>query len=430
MLNSDRKNAPDFGKIEKLEIQQATLVKLDNGIPLYYIHAGSQDVIKLELIFNAGKIHQSKSLVASTTSSLIDDGTHKYSSSEIAEKIDFYGAYLGTKNNYDFADLTIHCQTRHLKEILPLLLEMMTEATFPENELEIHKQNSKAKIIQELERVEVMASNKFNEVIFGKSHPYGSSNNPEDCDALTREDILRFYQMNYRMKDSRIVLSGKVSDQVIREINSIFGITALVKSENISQNDNAGKEFFSTPEKKHFLKKEKAVQSAIRIGKTFINKTHPDYGSVRVLNTLLGGYFGSRLMSNIREDKGYTYGIHSGISSYQKNASILISTEVGAEVTDDAVKEIFLEIKKLREILVDEQELQLVKNYLMGSFMRSIDGPFGLADIFINLNNYNLDYEYYEQYFQTVKSVTPKRIRDLAVQYFSEDSFYTVVAGQ
>jgi predicted Zn-dependent peptidase len=186
---------------------------------------------------------------------------------------------------------------------------------------------------------------------------------------------------------------------------------------------------FFLPQKKHLAKAD-AIQTAIRIGKRLFTKTHPDYCSITVLNTLLGGYFGSRLMSNIREDKGYTYGISSGIVSMKEGGYFIISTEVGSEVCDPAIHEIYREIGKLRTELVPLEELNLVKNYMLGSFLRSIDGAFAQIERFIAVEEYGLGLDFYRQYVDTIRSIDVKRLRDLANQYLQEDSFVELTAGK
>ena len=178
------------------------------------------------------------------------------------------------------------------------------------------------------------------------------------------------------------------------------------------------------------IEKEGALQSAIRIGKLMFNKTHPDFQSLQVLNTVYGGYFGSRLMSNIREDKGYTYGIGSGLVSLQHGGYFFITTEVGVDVTAKAIKEIYFEMDRLRKEKITTDELQLVKNYLLGTFLRSVDGPFAMADRFKGILNYNLGYDYFDRYIATIRAVSASDLMGLANTYFDKDSMIELVVGK
>ena len=178
------------------------------------------------------------------------------------------------------------------------------------------------------------------------------------------------------------------------------------------------------------INKEESLQSGIRIGKLLIPKTHKDFPKLFLLNTILGGYFGSRLMTNIREDKGYTYGIGSGLSSNKKESTFFISTEVGSDYTKATVTEIEKEIEKLQKQLVSEKELDLVKNYLFGSFMRNFDGAFEAIDRFKAINELGMDYNYYEFLFSEIKTANSESIRETAKKYFNFDNMVKVVAGK
>jgi predicted Zn-dependent peptidase len=160
------------------------------------------------------------------------------------------------------------------------------------------------------------------------------------------------------------------------------------------------------------------------------NKLHPDHHKLQVFNTILGGYFGSRLMTNIREDKGYTYGIGSGIISLQNSGYFFISTEVGADVTKDALAEIYKEIELLRTEEVSLEELDLVKNYMLGHFLKSCDGAFNMASLFESVDSFGLDYSFYDEYINTIKTITPKTIKELGVKYFKKSDLKEVVVGK
>jgi predicted Zn-dependent peptidase len=249
-----------------------------------------------------------------------------------------------------------------------------------------------------------------------------------DYDNVEIEDIAAFHRKYYHPGNLRIVLSGKIEDNTLSLINKYLGNTDWKQGEPAMIRPS---EIHTAKERKILVPKEGALQSGIRIGKVLFTKKDPDYFGLGVLNTILGGYFGSRLMTNIREDKGYTYGINSGIMSLRNSGYIYIASEVGADVREEAINEVFKEMELLRQEPVPEDELSLVKNYLAGSFLRSIDGPFSLADRFLGLLDYGFDFnEYYDRYLQTINDITPQQLQDLAIKYFVEDSFLETVAGK
>lgn len=425
MLN--RTEAPAFKEIENIILPEPMGVILDNNIMLYVINQGTQDLVKIEFIFNAGKWNEPSNGIASATNSLLTEGTRHHTGKEIAEKIDYYGAFIETDINGDNGSLVIYSLTKHLESILPLIKEILAEATFPENELRIYAQNQQQKLIINNGKVDYLARKHFNEQLYGFAHPYGRYINPEEYDHLKTEDIRHFFNQYYKTEDCKIIVSGKVDDKITKLINHYFGFNDWNKTEDFGQ-----KSFNAHPseEKQRFIRKEGAVQSAIRIGKRMFTRRHPDYIPMQILNTLLGGYFGSRLMANIREDKGYTYGIGSAIGSHQHEGYFLIATEVGVKVCNQALEEIYKELEILKNDPVGKEELMVVKNYMLGSFLRGIDGPFEQSEKLKNVLLHGLDNSYYQKYIHTIKEITSLQLQELANKYLQRESFYELVAGE
>jgi zinc protease len=422
----DRKTAPAFKTIEHIELIHASEKRLRNNIPVYAVNAGTQEIIKIEFLFAAGMYQQQMPLQAATVNSMLEEGTSKMNASEIADAVDFFGAFLEVGVEQDHASVILYTLNKHLKATLPVVEQVIKDAVFPQNELETHLKNKKQKFLVNNQKVATVARKRFGELVFGEKHPYGRDVKEPDFEKISREHLLKFYKSNYGSDNCKIILAGKIDDEVYTELDRMFG-----------GNDWAGNtsakpavDIISAVEREQIVYKEDALQSAIRIGKILFNKTHPDYHPMQVLNTVYGGYFGSRLMSNIREDKGYTYGIGSGIVSLKHSGYFFISTEVGVDVCSKAIAEIYSEMKRLKEELVSEEELQLVKNYMLGTFLRNVDGPFALADRFKGLLEYDLGYEYFDRYISTVRTISASQIRELANIYFDKNSMIELVVGK
>ena len=427
MSTLDRKKNPEFRVIEKIDFIKASEKKLNNNIPVYVIDTGTQDLVKIEFLFFAGIKYQQKPLIATTANNTMAEGTSKYTASELADKIDYYGAFFETDIDSDCASLNLYTLNKHLSNTLPFMEEVIKNPVFPEEQLAIYLDNKKSKFLVNTKKVNDVARKKFNELLFGEKHPYGYNLKIEDYDKVQRDDLINFYKKYYSSGNCIIIISGKVNDSALELLEKHFGGDDWKNNSKITY-DNFPVTTATT--KRNSIYKEDALQSAIRIGKLLFNKTHPDYPAMQVLNTVLGGYFGSRLMSNIREDKGYTYGIGSGVVSLQNAGWFFISTEVGVDVCKSAVNEIYSEIKKLRSEIIPERELQLVKNYILGVFLRSVDGPFALAEKFKNVHLYGLDYDYYEKYIRTIKSVTAGELQFLAEKYLNEEEMIELVVGK
>lgn len=423
----NRKVVPHFGEINKIEIPPHEFFNLDNSTPVYVVNAGTQDLVKIEFIFPAGPVFEGKPLLASATNVMLNEGTSKHSGAEIADMIDNYGAYFQTEHSDDHAFLSIFTLNKHLEKVLPVIAEILDESVFPEKELDIFKKNSIQRLSVNNEKVEFIARNHFRELLFGNNHPYGHHVTEIDYENLQRNELLNFFRSHYDLRNCKILVAGKMHKEIPVLLNQYFG---KKKSNNLQAMGSLIPDSFAFKAMKKHIEKEDSVQSAIRIGKRLFNRKHPDYHGMQILNTVLGGYFGSRLMTNIREDKGYTYGIGSGLASNLQEGFFYISSEVGQKVCSKAIHEIYYEVNRLRDSLVPAEELQLVKNFLMGSFLRSIDGPFELASRLKTLILFELEKDYYTRYTEKIKSIQPEELQTLANKYLEVDTMIELVVGK
>ena len=422
----DRSLQPSTTDIDKIDIPQAKKFTLDNGIPVYTLTAGLQDLVKVEFLFLNKDFDVNDPLLNSATNRMLLDGTTKYTAQQLADHIDYYGSFFETDENSDFSSIMLYSLNKHLEATLPFVSDILHDPIFPLTELETYIRNNKQRLNVDNEKVSSLARRKFNEVIFGEKHPYGYLVQATDFDKLNREHLKEHFKKKYSPSNCVIIVSGLVKDDAVKLLNKFFGQT---KSSTGILN---GSQQVFTPSlvKKHLIEKEGAVQSALRIGKPFFNRAHVDYPGMAVLNTILGGYFGSRLMSNIREDKGYTYGIGSAVASMKQEGYFFISTEVGADVTNSAIEEIYKEIEILKDEHVDNEELEMARNYMLGTFLKGMDGAFQLAERFKSIYLYDLDYNYYDRYLQKIKTIQADELQDLARKYFDLSGFYEIVVGR
>lgn len=420
----DRKTPPIFQEIKTINVIPAKEQLLKNKLLLGYINAGTEKVLKIELIFDSGIIDAPSPAVAHATAYMLDKGTSKYSANELATKFDSLGAYIGAEVSYEKTILTVYALSRNVEEVIKLLLEVVTDVVFSEQELKTYVNNQRQKMKVNLERVSYVAKKRFPALIYGKDHPYAATTELEDYDELTLADIQAYYSTNFLTEQTRLQVAGDVNQGVLNLLISSFGqlkLKAAVENEFIPSD---------LPEaKKLKIEKKNAVQCAIRIGKPLFNRSHPDYVKMQMVSTILGGYFGSRLMANIREDKGYTYGIGSAVVPLRNTGYFFLTTEVGVDVCDAALKEIYFEINRLQTEEVTDQELKLVKNYVLGSFLKSVDGPFAQMDKYQLVKDSKLTYQYFDDYIATVKSMTKEDVIRLSKAYLAIDSLSELVVG-
>jgi len=423
----DRKKMPDLGAVSEFNITNPEKIVFPNNMEANIIRAGQEEITRIDVVFEAGSSFQNKRLVAGSVNNLLKEGTSSKSSMAIAGILDYYGAYLNTQVNKDTASVTLYALTKHLDHLLPLMGELISDSIFPEEELAIYLDRQKQDFLVNIEKVRFRASLEFNKMIFGENSAYGQVLTLEDFEKLTREDIIEFYKNHYQPEKAYIILSGNINDKVISLTEKHLGNLTSNSTDKAEQNIIFTSD---TKETEKYIEKADALQSALRVGKQIISKTHPDFPAFQLLNTILGGYFGSRLMSNLREDKGYTYGIYSHIQSYKHATYFSINAEVNADHTNAAMDEICKEIDLLRTKPVDEEELQLVKNYLYGNFLKSFDGPLALAERFRSVNDSGLDFSYYTQNLKSMMLLTKNQLLETANQYFQKESLLHLVIGK
>jgi zinc protease len=396
---------------------------LDNGVEVYAIDAGAEEVIQVEWVFFAGNWYEEQNMVAATTSYLLKNGTAKKNAFEINEHFEYYGAFLNRGCYNETAAISLHCLNKHAAELLPVVSEIITESVFPEDELQLYKQNNKQRLSVSLKKCDFVAGRLIDEYVYGIDHPYGKYSSEEAYDALTRSQLQDYYKQYYQQGKCIIFIAGKLPKNIIEQLNKNFGQLSINKQV-------ADKKHIIHPakEKKYRIVNDKdGVQGAVRLARSFPNRHHADFTKAMVLNNLFGGFFGSRLMSNIREDKGYTYGIHSYLQNHVHESAWMVSTEAGRDVCEATLTEVYKEMDILCKKLVSEEELLLVKNYMMGSVLGDLDGPFHIIAKWKNIILNQLPETFFYDSINTIKSVSAKELQELANKYFVAGDFYELV---
>ncbi|ULQ51615.1 M16 family metallopeptidase [Flavihumibacter fluvii] len=424
MLN--RKIAPPIKDAVEFELSLKPYDKyvLKNGVEVYAVNAGAEEVIKVEWVFWGGNWYEEKNMVASATNFLLKNGTSKKNAFEVNEHFDYYGASLSRACYNETSAINLHSLTKHLGVLLPVVRELLTDAIFPDDELQLFKQNSKQRLEVNLKKNDFVANRLIDEYLFGFDHPYGRYSRFEDLAALSREEIIAFYEKYYKKGKCIVFVAGKLPANLYELMEGNFGDLPL----HATQPDPIIHKAYSAVEKKYRVSNDPGgVQGAIRIARHFPNRHHPDFYGVQVLNALFGGFFGARLMNNIREDKGYTYGIYSYLQNHIHQSAWLVSTEAGRDVCEATIAEVYKEMELLRTELVDEEELLLVRNYLMGTILGDLDGPFHIIGRWKNIILNGLTEDFFYQTIQTIKHISAKELQVLANKYLVPEDFYELV---
>lgn len=423
----DRTIQPEIQILKNFQILAPVRTTLPNGIPLTVINTGEQDVVRMDILFAGGRWQQSQKLQALFANRMLREGTAKYAAATIAEKLDYYGSWLELSSASEYAYITVYSLNKYLAKTLEVVESMIKEPLFPEKELRTILDTNIQQYLVNISKVDFLANRSLLKSLYGKQHPCGKIVMEEDYHAITPDVLRDFYERHYHSGNCSIFLSGKVTEDTIRRVTDTFGAPF---GQHQLQMPKVSFPFAAVSEKRIFTEREDAMQSAVKMGCTTITREHPDYPKLRVLMTLFGGYFGSRLMSNIREEKGYTYGISAGIMFYPDSGVLVVSTETDNKYVEPLIQEVYHEIDRLHHELVPDEELTMVRNYMLGEMCRSYESPFSLSDAWIFIATSGLTDDYFSRSLHAVNEITPAEIQDLAQRYLCKETLKEVIAGK
>lgn len=422
----DRTKAPEIKEIETVSLPTADVDTLPNGSKLHILKNETQPLIRLDFVFKAGKWYELKAGISDLANKMLFEGTKSRTAKQIADKIAYYGASFENNHGYDRTEFTLYCLSKHLRELLPVVLDVLQNPIFPEKEFELLKQRNQQNLKVQRQKNSYLATHSFTKLIYGSSHPYIYGFEENALDQINIEEVKQFYQNNFSAEELEVFACGEVNGELEAILNYEIGKLSLAGSpgseETIESDEAKGETSFEEI--------EESLQSSIRLGRKFPRIGHPDYHKLVILSEILGGYFGSRLMKNIREDKGYTYGIYSTISPKEHGSLFYIGTDVKFSVTEDTLNEIHKEIKLLQHELVPQDELQTVKSYMLGKFLNDITTIFEQCDRYKRIILSELPTDHYARYISTVKEITAEELRSLANTYLELDSLSTAIAGK
>ena len=417
----DRKIQPAVQKIEEVSFVSPVKYAITENVSLFHMKEVTDETTRFDFYFDAGKIRTTGG-IAGFVNGLILSGTNNKTSIEINEAINGLGGFFDSGVSAENAVISMYCLRENLIPLFDILMDAINNVNFDEKEVVEFLNDSKQRLKINTEKVSYLAQKNFQQLLFENEKQYATTLEAEDYDKLEREDLISFHSDHYLNGLRKVVVVGDIDQKSIQHI--VENCIPFTSKKDLS--------FSATIKNKAEelrIPKKDAIQSAVRIGRTLFNKNHEDYLDFLIMNTLLGDYFGSRLMSNIREDKGYTYGIGSMVSELEETGYFMIATEVGHEVKEDTIKEIKFEINRLQTELVKDDELALVQNYMLGQLLKSADGPYAMMDLFLSVEMFDKELEFYNQAIKAIQNITSIRIQELATKYLKWSDMSVVIAG-
>lgn len=427
----DRKKTPQIKSISKINYQKPTIHTINNGIKLYTFHSNDFPIIKVDIIFKAGVEYQSEKFHAAFANSLIKEAPIGMNSDDVSEIFDYYGSVVDGFVGNKTAGLRLFVPLSFFDEVFPVFASLLVNPSIPESEFEILKNKQYQFIQNNLKVTKYLANRCLNSELFGVNNPRGYVIEPDDVFNIKLDNIRNFISKYYCSSNCYIIVSGAIGNKILLTIDKCFGSV----DSKLNWNKNSYEEESMYPkieslEEFKFIEVKDAVQSTICIGKNLGKLNDKDLIDISILNTVFGGYFGSRLMKNIREDKGYTYGIGSFIVEYSDIACLKITSDVGGDVTKNAVSEVFKELESLCKKLVPNSELDLVRSFMLGEIISAFDGVINTSEVWEKIISTDKNKDHINLQIDRIKSITPNEIKKLANKFLSNQGFHTVVAGK
>lgn len=428
----DRSIPPTPRPMEKVPFPEVSRHELNNGIPVYTVQFGTQEIVELSATFRAGRSFEPQIGVASFTANMMQEGTRSYTGLEFARKLNEFGAFISSETGYESATWKLSSLTKHIETTIGLLSEVVSYPTFPAADLEKLKTRTLERLDVEEKKTGYRARKEFNRLLHSTKNPYGRSAGKEEVQAIQLEQLIAFHERYFSLANAFFVACGRFDETaLLAHLNTQFGSKELDPSLYVDPALSNGRivtEKF--PVGLHYFELKDSMQATVRVGHRGFPRQHPDYHRMQVLNTVLGGYFGSRLMKNIREEKGYTYGIGSAWLSMKYSGSFLVQTDVGNEYIKATLAEIKKEIQLLIEEGIAEEELNLVKNYMLGRSASSRETPEQIASTIRTCLINEIPFTDLDEKFDIVKSVQTSDIQALAQEYLHPNQMLEVVAGK
>ena len=391
---------------------------------LYTFPSSATGLVKLDLLFEAGSAYQKKKMCASAAAKLATVATPTMDSTSLAEFMDYRGILIETDCQVQQSSITFYFLRRYADDLIPVASGMLAGMSFSDKDFETWKKHRRQEVMSALQKPSSIVRRDFYSSLFGDNHPLGRHAAVNDVDMLTADEVRRFFDERYKPEYMTVVVAGDIDDRLVGLITDNIKMSA----------GPVARPFLpakaTVPATIHHTVMPDATQTAIRVGRVLpMYWNEQDYAQNMLLTTALGGYFGSRLMSNIRENKGYTYGIYARTQIYRGVILFYVTTEVASGTAQAAIEEVKRELAKLVEEPMTDEELQLVKTVITGDFLRSVDGIFERSARFCDMFSTCVTEQFTDNLREAIATATPQSLQTIAGKLYHPDGMTICTAG-
>lgn len=423
-MSIDRSIPPAVHDFKNVSLEVPEPITLSNGMKMWIAGNGEDEINKLNVFVAGGTFQETAPTQATTCSMTLLNGNKNMSNTQIAEAIDYYGAWRSLQTFDNCTAFALSSLNENFDRTLPILFDSLRFPLFPENEFELAKRQLAVNCATAREMVKYIANKEMMRLYYGDNHPLATAPTPESIMALSKDEIVAFHHRFYKAQNCNLVLAGNISQReidIVEEVTSQWLPDGPVEPE-LEPMPQPSNEMLKV------MHKDGAVQAAVSMIIKAVPRRHPDYFMLRILTTVLGGYFGSRLMSNIREDKGYTYGIGASLSGRSFDGYIGISTECDTQHTWEVIKETKHEIERLTQEPIPQHELEIVKRHMLSDLVKTLDSPLNIAAYIGNMFCYGTYPTYFNEQVKDIINCTSDQLLEVAKRHLKLDQLRTVIA--
>ena len=417
---------PEIKAMDMQNIKLPQEVQLSNGVPLFLINEGVREVIRLDLLFRGGYAVQSMPLQALFTNRMLREGSSVLNAAAVSRKLDSCGAWIETYSSQNCNHITLYTLRRHLPELLKVLAEIVKNPAFPQKNLEVVRRANRSHFLVNSRKVDVVAQRHFEKAIWGSGHKFGRLVCADDYDVVTADFLRGYYERVYGSKNCTIFLSGRFDEAAVEKLNECFGKEQWGAASPVEIIDSPP---LASEYGRVSVKVDDTMQSGIKIGAMTVDSSHPDFYTLKYLSVLLGGFFGSRLMTNVRERNGYTYHIEADLSSFGSRNAFSVTSEAANEYVQPLIDEVYNEFVRLQREPVSVGEMDKLRNCTLGELCREYEGVLAKADVFINTWLSGEPFDGVNRYLDVVRTASSDDFMCLACKYLLPEKMVEVVAG-
>ncbi|MDR0205996.1 MAG: insulinase family protein [Bacteroidales bacterium] len=440
MNDLERSIPPQIHDITSCELQVPLLYSIANKIPVALFKNPNLELIHLLVKIKAGALYEEIKYSSNATYQLLKESNPDFSANDMDDFLSFHGTSWKTYINTQYITIRWIIPKKHLAKVMPILWKTISEPVFKSDCLQRFKESRIKDLEYNSAKFNYRATQLMFSEMFPKDTPIGTVLTKEHIEVITIEQLQKYHHQTFTKDNIRVFITGNIDDVMMRRLddemmhNSSPNLEGRQQqAEEVAKRSDtlAFSPFYPLLSPRTIIEtRENALQSSFILCKQNIGYNHPDRRNFEILSVLFGGYFGSRLMKKIREEKGYTYGIFCGNLFYENTSIFFIEADVKVEKTKAAIKACFKEMKLLHKDLVSDEELTLAKSYMLGELLRDVDSSVSYQKKYAYWNDFHLDEREMQEMVDSINNITPQTIQKLAKQYHVPEMFSKIVVGK